>query len=225
MTLCYSASAFCEQPRTKICQVIFANDLVVRANVERTEIIQDEDDPEGVAGWRYDLKVQKTYRGQVSKSVVVTSLNTTSRLLLTTGKEYIVFASKSAGSEYEAGNYYGEVQGIDGEPFSSQTEKKIVEVLNGTSSVIEGEVRDSTWKLASGAVLTISGEESKTVTVGIGGSFRIEVKPGTYRITAPPNLRVTIYSPDGVPADPYSNEIAPITLVGGQCMQIQLQEQ
>jgi hypothetical protein len=206
--------------------VLFASNLVVHAKVIKTEIVEEEDDPEGIAGWRYYLDVLKVYRGKSNKKIVVRTENTTARLLLTPGKEYIVFALKSENGEYIAGNYCGEVQGVDGEAYSPKTEKKILDLMSGTQSVIEGEVRGKNWELVSGAVLTVSGNGVfRSLKVDKQGYFHVVLKPGTYKIGIPKNLQVTIYSPDGLSNNPDSNEINPVTLVGGQCIQIQLQEQ
>ena len=220
------ASASCEGAHPKLCNMLFSYDLIIRARVIETEIVKDKNDPNGVAGWKYTVNVLKSYRGAPEKKAAVRSKNTSTRLLLTPGKEYVIFASRRADGNYEAGNYCGGIQGIDGEPYSSTLETQIQDLLNSSGpSFIEGEVRDKNFKPVSGAALYVKGKGfSKRILVENDGSFSLKVKPGTYTVTHPNNLEVSEYSPDGHNPDPHSEEIPPKTLVSGQCMQIQLQE-
>src|SRR5271169_3522032 len=96
-----SAHAYCEDPRPKLCHVFYSNDLVVHAKVSAIhDVVDKEDDPEGVEGWLYYLDVLKVYRGKPRKKLVVYSSNSTSRVLLKPGREYIVFASLSFDGMY-----------------------------------------------------------------------------------------------------------------------------
>jgi hypothetical protein len=79
-----------------ICQIVRQNPVVVRAKVASTQRLVDEDDPEGVAGWIYHLDVVKDYRNGKSRRLAVMSENTTARISLETGGEYIVFASRNS---------------------------------------------------------------------------------------------------------------------------------
>jgi len=220
------ALAYCEDPPAKLCNMLFSEDVVIHAKVVKTEIFKDKDDPDGVAGWLYYMKVLKSYRGTTAKTVIVKSENSTSRLLLKLGLEYIVFASRFPDGHFEAGNYCGGIQGIDGEPYSMELEAQIQNLLKSSGpSFIEGEVRNKKFEFTSGAALTVTGTDfSKQIIVDKHGLFRLQVPPGTYKITLPKNLEVTIYSPDGHNRDPHSDEIPPQSLVAGQCMQLQLQE-
>ncbi len=219
--LCGSAGAFCEQPPAKLCNVFFSNELVIHAKVIKSEVLKKKGDPG--AGWLYYLEVLKTYRGKVGKLVTVSSENTTARLLLKPGNEYIVFASRNPDGTYEAGNYCGEVQPVDGEPYSARLEQQIRELASQTSCVIEGEVRDSNWNLVSGAKLEIRGSNiRKKVTVDKNGLFSVTIPPGTYKVLIPKNLHVTEYSMSVAGKD--LDEIRPLSIVAGQCVQIQLQE-
>jgi hypothetical protein len=222
-----NALAFCENPPAKLCNILFSNDLVIHAKVVKTEIFKDKDDPDGIAGWLYYINVLKVYRGTTEKKVIVRSENTTARLLLKPGKEYIVFASRLPDATYEAGFYCGGIQGIDGEPYSSVLEAQIQNLLKSSGpSFIEGEVRDKNFKLISGAVFTVTGKGfSKQITVDKHGFFNLIVPPGSYKVTLPKNLKVTVYSPNGHNPDPHSDEIPPKSLVSGQCMQLQLKQE
>jgi hypothetical protein len=209
-----------------LCNILFSNDLVIHAKVVKTEIFKDKDDPDGIAGWLYHINVLKAYRGTTEKKVIMRSDNTTARLLLKPGKEYIVFASRLPDATYEAVNYCGGIQGAEGEPFSNLLEAQIQNLLKSSGpSFIEGEVRDKDFKLTTGAVLTVTGKDfSEQVTADKHGFFNLKVPPGTYKVTLPKNLEVTIYSPNGHNPEPHSDKIPPNILVSGQCMQLQLQE-
>ncbi len=221
MPLCQSVYAFCERPPAKLCNVFFSNDLVVHAKVTKIETVYEGGD--FVTGWLYHLQVLKTYRGRAGTSITVYSENTTARLLLQPGKEYIVFASRNEKGRYEAGNYCGEVQHDDGEPYSTKLEDRIRELISQKSSVIEGEVVDKNWNLISGVKLTVTGNDTREdVTVDKSGHFSITVAPGSYQVLLPKSLHVTDYS--WSVADKDSDKIRPLYVVGGQCVQIQLQE-
>ncbi|HVO65174.1 MAG TPA: hypothetical protein VMT12_01735 [Syntrophales bacterium] len=217
--LCGSAGAICEQPPAKLCNVFFSNDLVIHAKVLKTEYREKPT----MDYYVYHLEVLKVYRGKIGKSVTVYTENSTGRLLLKPGNEYIVFASRNQNGDYEAMNYCGEVQNVDGEPYSICLEERIRELKSQTSSVIEGEVRDSNWNLISGAKLTIiGGDMKKEVTVDKNGFFSVTVPPGSYRVLIPENLHVSDYS--WSVAGKGFDEVRPLSIVAGQCVQIQLQE-
>ena len=164
---CEQALAFCDDPPAKLCHILFSSDLVIHAKVVKVEIYKDEDDPDGIAGWLYHLKVLKPYRGTTRKALIVKSENSTSRLLLKTGNEYIVFAWRHKDGNYQAGNYCGGIQNVDGEPYSKSLETQIQNLLKSSGpSIIEGEVRDKSFKPTSGAVLTVAGKNfSRQITV------------------------------------------------------------
>ena len=218
--LCGFAGAFCEQPSAKLCNVFFSNDLVIHAKVLKTEYRENPD----VDHYVYHLKVLKTYRGKIGEYTTVSSENSTARLLLEVGHDYIVFASRNQHGSYEARNYCGEVQNVEGEPYSVRLEERIRELTNRKSSTIEGEVRDRNWNVISGAKLTIiDSEMRKEVTVDKNGFFSVTVPPGTYTVLIPKNLHVTDYSWTVAGKD--LNEVRPLSIVAGQCVQIQLQEE
>lgn len=99
------ASAVCPEKPVSICQIVRENPVVVRAKVASTQRLADEDDPDGVAGWIYHLDVVKDYRNGKSRRLAVMSENTTARISLQTGGEYIVFASPNVEGQLESGNY------------------------------------------------------------------------------------------------------------------------
>jgi len=102
------ASAICPDHKMTLCEIVRDNEWVLRATGKSTQIIKDEDDPDGVAGWLYTLKVGTDYRGKLLKNLAVLSANTTSRVVLKTGLEYFVFASRNALQLPETGNYCDE---------------------------------------------------------------------------------------------------------------------
>ncbi|HVN96171.1 MAG TPA: hypothetical protein VMT62_07065 [Syntrophorhabdaceae bacterium] len=215
-----SASAFCEQPPAKLCNVFFSNDLVVHAKVLKTGYTRDKPD---IDYYVYHLEVLKVYRGKIGKSVTVYTENSTGRLSLKPGNEYIVFAFRNQNGDYEVNNYCGEVQHFEGEPYSARLEEQIRELKSRQSCVIEGEVVDKNWNLISGAKLTIVGNNMlRDITVDKKGLFNITVPPGNYQVLIPENLHVTDYS--WSVADKNPDKVRPLSLVSGQCVQIQLQE-
>lgn len=122
-----SVNAVCPEKSVSLCEIVAENSVVVRAKVASIQRLVDEDDPEGVAGWVYHLDVLKDYRHGKSRRLAVMSNNTTSRVSLETGKEYIVFASKNGEGQLETANYcdpYSEKR------FEARTEQKVVACLH-----------------------------------------------------------------------------------------------
>jgi hypothetical protein len=217
------ANAIDRMPEPKLYNKLFNADLVMHARVLKIENIIHEDDPVGAPDLKYFLDVIKVYRGKTGKNLIVISEMGKHNVKLETGKEYILFPSISNDGTAEIWNDLGEVGG--GIIYSRKMELKIEKLLLEKDSIIEGEVRDRNWKLIPGAILTVTGNGvSKNVRVDKNGFFYIEVTPGTYEIEIPKNLRVSVNSPDGMSSDPKNDEVAPQTLVGGQCVQIQLIE-
>lgn len=220
-----SASGVVEhQPKPKLCHILFNSDIVAHAIVVKVENVFHKDDPEGAPDLKYTLDVKKVYRGEARKRLVVVSEMGVEQVLLKLGKEYIVFASKM----HDGIRYIWDWQAIqetDGAIYTHELESKIQQLLTEKTSGIEGEIRDRNWNLVSGMTLTVVGNgTSKSVTVDKNGRFYIKVDPGFYQFIIPNNLSVTSYSTDGMSRDPHNLKIAPQSLEGGQCMQIQLQE-
>ncbi|WP_374355665.1 hypothetical protein [Chitinimonas sp.] len=113
--------ALCPDPPLKLCQMVAGHDWVVHAKVESVQLLKDSDDMEGVAGWLYHLSVRKVFRGAArTKSLVVLSQNTTSRVNLDIGGEYFVFASKAPGEILETGNRCDDYSGARYQPQLAQ---------------------------------------------------------------------------------------------------------
>lgn len=108
LIVAFPASAVCPDHKVTLCEIVSKSEWVLRATVESTQYIKDEDDPEGISGWLYTLKVTTDYRGKLLKSLAVLSENTTSRVVLNTGVEYFVFASRNSLQVPETGNYCDE---------------------------------------------------------------------------------------------------------------------
>jgi hypothetical protein len=100
-----TANAVCPEKQISLCEIVLSNPVVVHAKVGSKQRVVDEDDPEGVAGWIYHLEVIKDYRHGKRRSLAVSSVNTTARLILETGKEYIVYAGPNSEGQLEAGTY------------------------------------------------------------------------------------------------------------------------
>jgi hypothetical protein len=120
------ANAVCPEKPVSICQVVRQNPVVVRAKVASMQRLVDEDDPQGVAGWMYHLDVIKDYRNGKSRRLAVMSENTTARISLETGREYIVFASRNSEGQLETGNYCDPTAS---ERFDEKTEQKVLACL------------------------------------------------------------------------------------------------
>lgn len=216
-----SAFAICRLPAAKLCQVLFDSDIAFHGRVRKVvPIINKTDDPDGLEGWLYEVDVIKLYRGTAFSHVTIKSENSSGRLLLSVGRDYILFGAATAEPHvFEAWNNCEGVQGVDGEPFSKALVNDIYRVLASKTSSIEGEIRDQTWEPAKSVPITIAGNGIKrSVVTDQNGRFQLTVSPGQYQLNAPPAYQETSYSYYGVPE-------SPIFLLPGQCAQIQLQPQ
>lgn len=120
------ANAVCAEKPVALCQIVARNPVVVRAKVASMQRLVDENDPDGVAGWVYHLDVVNDYRHGTSRHLAVMSENTTSRVSLETGKEYIVFASPNSEGQLETENY---CDPYSSSKFDKRTEQKVVGCL------------------------------------------------------------------------------------------------
>jgi hypothetical protein len=122
-----SAYAVCPNPPLTLCQIVQRNEWVLLATVESRQVVKDEDDPEGVAGWIYHLTVRRDYRNNKVRHISVFSENTTSRVVLQPGKEYFVFAGRNPGQMPETGNYCDK---YTQSPYSVTIEREILSCLH-----------------------------------------------------------------------------------------------
>jgi hypothetical protein len=125
------ANAVCPEKPMPICEIVRQTPVVVRAKVASMQRLVDEDDPEGVAGWMYHLDVVKDYRNGKSRRLAVMSENTTARISLETGGEYIVFASQNSEGQLETGNY---CDPYSSEKFNLKTEQKVLACLHSAKA-------------------------------------------------------------------------------------------
>lgn len=216
-----SALAICRLPAAKLCQVLFDSDIAFHGRVRKVvPIINKTDDPYGLEGWLYEVDVIKLYRGTAFNRVTIKSGNSSGRLLLFAGRDYILFgAATDEPRVFEAWNNCEGIQGVDGEPFSKMLVKDIYKALASTTSSIEGEVRDRKWEPERSVPIKIAGNGvERTAVTDQSGRFQLTVSPGQYQLSAPPEYQETSYSYYGVPE-------SPIFLLPGQCAQIQLQPQ
>lgn len=100
-----AAQAVCPEKAISLCEIVMMNSFVAHAKVSSTQHLHDDDDTEGLAGWLYQLDVIRNYRHRAITKAAVHSANTSARLVLQTGKEYIVFGSRDAEGNLETGNY------------------------------------------------------------------------------------------------------------------------
>jgi hypothetical protein len=121
-----NVNAVCPEKPVPLCRIVDENPVVVRARVASIQRLVDEDDPDGVAGWVYHLDVVKDYRHGKARHLAVMSNNTTSRVSLEAGKDYIIFASENGEGQLETGNY---CDPYSGKRFETKMEQKVVACL------------------------------------------------------------------------------------------------
>lgn len=119
-----SAWAFCPEKPVTLCDIVKKSDIVIHGKVNARQLVVDEDDPEGVAGWLYHISVLHDYSGGTAKQLIMYSENTTARIVLKSGKEYFVFALQTNEGLIDTSNYCSK---YDEAPYTSELEEQIKE--------------------------------------------------------------------------------------------------
>lgn len=99
-SLCVSlnANAFVPFPRPMPCMLYFLSDAVFVGQVTSTKDVHATEDGEDFIERRsYTLNVIKAYRGAITSTAQVYTENDSSRLTLTVGKKYLLFAQMMDG--------------------------------------------------------------------------------------------------------------------------------
>ncbi len=220
LTLPPTAHAICTRPAPKLCSAFFTHELVIRAKVLKIEQASNPRDPAGVDGWNYHVEVIKTYRGTARNRATIRANNTTARLLLAQGKEYVIFAYKNTDDVYEASGNCSGIQPLEGERYSTRLDKAIAALKQAHHASIEIEFRNRHDQLAPfSGVSILSGAGKRAITPNKNGVFRSIVSPSSYSLALPEHIWMSSYDGSGSGID-----TAPVTLAPGQCAQIALVE-
>jgi hypothetical protein len=214
LLLSSAARGFCRDPQPRLCTILFSNDLAIRARVDSIRNLVEPDDPDGIAGWLYHLKVVRTYRGQAESFVDVRSENASDRVSLDVGKEYFIFASRRSDNILETGNHCCPYSGA---PYSRSVEMEIESILAQTTSSIEGAVRGTDRAALKGVKIQMVGiERTIDADTDDDGRFSAVLPPGTYRISVPSEFEEDYMS--------FSHlSKGSISLRPGECAQLQFQ--
>ena len=171
----------CPMPSPKVCSTFFRSDAVFVGTVVSERAVPDKDDPGGIEGWLYQLRVDRPFRGIAQQTVVVHTPNDSGRLVLRVGRQYLLFATSQNG-QLRIGSDCGPLSD------SSHLMENVREIENlrrATTAIVEGEVRKDTNSGVGvqGVNITVSGMgRTYRLTSDRQGSFRVMVSPGRYSI-------------------------------------------
>jgi len=202
----------CPQPTPKVCSAFFESDAVFVGTVVSQQVVPDKDDSSSIEGWRYQLRVDRSFRGLAMSTAWVHTPNDSGRLVLNIGHQYVLFAV-SRGGTLEIGSDCGPLSDAS---HMTETIREIENLRRATSAVVEGEVRKATASGAGvrGVNVTVTGlARPYRLTTDRQGLFRALVPPGRYRIEL--DSRVAALS-DLSWINPKSVDLFP-----GQCAQAQ----
>jgi hypothetical protein len=203
---------FCPAPIPKVCSAYFESDAVFVGTVISQQTVPDKDDPGFTEGWLYELRVDRSFRGDAQQTVRVHTPNDSSRLVLEVGHQYLLFARSHSG-QLQIGDDCGPLS--DSSRIAA-TVGQIENLRRATGAFVEGEVRRKTASGVGvrGVSITLSRMGKKYRTRSDGrGLFRVLVPPGRYSIEVDPR---TVALSDISWVDTKS-----IELVQGQCAQVQ----
>jgi hypothetical protein len=182
---------------------------VFLANVLSEAAVVSKDD--FIEGWRYRVRVKRSFRGTVTETVEVYTENTSSRLPLIVGRDYLLFARTSDGRLL----IRDDCGPASDESRLSDNIREIDRLQRSKVSTIEGAVHTGfpTGTGAAGVPITISGMgRSHRLTSGVNGEFRATVPPGRYQVAVDPTV--------AVPYDLNWIDESNVTLQPGECGQL-----
>jgi hypothetical protein len=172
--------AFCFAPQLQVSDEYFVSNLVLTGTVMTSRNVVDPADPEGWTGTFYTVRVDKVYRGNAPKTLVVYSENTTARFPMELHRPYILFLTKDTESNWMVDNC-----GNSGEMSLSFSVLEQLKQLPLRQSFVYGEVYS--WQTPEHCVpmqLTVhSAKATGTAAVKSDCSFKVDVPPGRYEAT------------------------------------------
>lgn len=97
-----NAQAVCYgRQKPSVQQEFASSNFVLTGTVTTSQDISDPDDPEGIAATKYKIAINLLFKGKVPAaghspaSITITSENTSSRMVLETGQQYLLFVNGS----------------------------------------------------------------------------------------------------------------------------------
>ncbi|MFZ1083406.1 MAG: carboxypeptidase-like regulatory domain-containing protein [Terracidiphilus sp.] len=182
------ALSFCTQPQPRLVRAeYFDNELVVEATLVRTHNIIEGGDPEAIIARVYTLRVNRTFRGEMVKTIRVYEENATSRAAFrwVLKRGYLLFldydTSEKAWELDGCGN-----SGLIDNAGSALHEISAIKAMKYRDGLIQGIVSDQALASpipevrveAHGTAGNFAAETDKK------GEFRINVPPGQYTVRA-----------------------------------------
>jgi hypothetical protein len=174
----------CSQPEPTLrCEFLNSSAVFVGTVYTMREEPQRSKEDISAEGWIYTLTVGRRFRGPSSKTIEVYTENTSARLPLDLGKQYLLFASKHHGRL--------EIVGCGNSALLSDASKSIQELEKikiPEDALIEGRIGFGETPDAEGhkirMVVIISGDGGTFRAVsGSDGWFHLHVPPGKYSAT------------------------------------------
>jgi len=177
------AFSFHYEPYPQVTAEYFHSNAVFTGKVlsERAEMSEALSDGDRFTnGWWYSIQVSKVFLGQKKDVIEVYTENSSGRLRLEVGQEYLVFAiTYNNGLEI---CYGGNTELLSK---SKQKIEQLEQIPKMTDGEIEGRtVAQTHWKGIEGIKVTISGNgKALSCTTDKDGWFHIRVEPGKYKAT------------------------------------------
>jgi hypothetical protein len=198
---------YCPALTQKVCNTFFRSDAVFLATVLSENQVVSGDD---VEGWRYRVRVKRSFRGATSGTVEVYTENTSARRTLTVGRDYLLFASNANGELLIA----SDCGPASDDARTAANIREIQSMARRTSATVEGEVRQTvSGNGVAGIPITIAGMgRTHRTTSGVNGAFRVVLPPGHYQVTVDPAV--------AVPYDLNWIDESNVILQPGECAQL-----
>ena len=208
LLLALPADAACPKPVVKVCSEFFKSDAVFVGRVLSQRTVPPRGDL--YDGWVYRLRVSRVLRGSLGKITEVFTEDSSGRLPLEVGSEYLLFATLHQG-RFEITNCGNSALLAE----AMAKIREIEQIAKTSSGVIEGHVASRpTWHGVPGIRLLVRGSQGTySVISDQEGWFRLAVPPGTYSVQAD--------SGSVIPFDLSNDNPAGFVIPKGGCAQVQ----
>lgn len=197
--------AVCTLPNPSVTCEFLNSDAVFTGKVIAVRTVPSVADNLGLNDFRYDLTVQENFRGADTKTIDVYTEDSSGRLTLTVGSEYLLFATKVPSPRGRLMiTYCG-----NSSPLSSATNtiRELRAIKIRRDVYVEGRVSPQAFSDAGRqfpglSVIVRSGQQTFKAITDEHGFFRLHIPPGEYSAEVEPPDGFTVEAFDLSDANP-----------------------
>jgi hypothetical protein len=180
------AFPFCSVPQPRlVCAEYFRSPLVVKATLIQTKAFRDKDNPEGIAGYVYTMRVNQVIRGTKVRTLQVYEGNDSGRATFgwVPKRDYLLFLDYASDEKAWVLDGCGNSGPLTG---AAPALSAINAIRTSGASMIRGVVSEEALStpLAGVHVEAQSGPRLFAAVTNEQGEFQFNVPPGRYSVSA-----------------------------------------